>query len=305
MRRNDFSRKRGDAINDLRTFAIVGGMARSQKPQVIERIYDTLVDPNTGHLARTVVTSTDVVEAILWCNANQGTKLSEKNPANFIKDVIRGSGASGMWPQRLHGLRIGGRQVTGDGNVFEFVPYEDGQIEAFPQIFGYHEGVQEHEIQSVSMPLASKALGRDDETYLIQVAIKLGLVETHFALYSGIQVIELNHLQIGIKLRLTEVDSMYSATYLDSAGEKRQLIITVEAKKRRQRILPEQIVRQVKAAFNETPVDLVVPLALASVGGGIYVAEFAPVGREQSDDLESLELATEVLYKLKPPVKGI
>lgn len=280
-------------------------MARSQKPQVIDRIYDTLVDPNTGQLTRTVVTSTDVVDAILWCNANQGTKLSEKNPANFIKDVIRGQGASGMWPKRLHASRIGGRQVTGDGNVFEFVPYEEGQTEAFPQVFGYHAGVREHEIQSVSMPLASKALGRDDETYLIQVAIKLGLVETHFALYSDLPVIELNHLQIGIKLRLTEVDSMYSATYLDPEGEKRQLIVTVEAKKRRQRILPEQIVRQVKAAFNETPVDLVVPLALASAGGGIYVAEFAPVVREQSDDLESLELAKEVLYRLKPPVKGI
>ena len=263
------------------------------------------MDPNTGQLTRTVVTSTDVVDAILWCNANQGTKLSEKNPANFIKDVIRGLGASGMWPERLHGLRIGGRQVTGDGNVFEFVPYEEGQTEAFPQVFGYHEGVEEHEIQSVSMPLASKALGRDDETYLIQVAIKLGLVETHFALYSDLQVIELNHLQIGIKLRLTEVDSMYAATYLDSEGERRQLIVTVEAKKRRQRILPDQIVRQVKAAFNETPVGLVVPVALASAGGGIYVAEFVPVRREQSDRLGSLELAKEVLYKLKPPVKGI
>jgi hypothetical protein len=45
------------------------------------------------------------------------------------------------------------------------------------------------------------------------------------------------------------------------------MIVTVEAKKRRQRILPEQIVRQVKAAFTETPVDVVVPLALISAGG--------------------------------------
>jgi hypothetical protein len=280
-------------------------MPRSQKPPVIERIYDQLVDPITGQLTRTVVKSSDVIDAILWCNANRGTDLSKMNPANFIKDVIRGHGASRMWPERLHDLRIGGRQVAGDGNIFEFVPYEEGQAEAFPQLFGYHEGVLEHEIQSVSMPLASKALGRNDETYLIQVAIKLSLVETHFALYSNLHVVELNHLQIGIKLRLTEVDSMYSATYVDPEGAKRQLIITVEAKKRRQRILPEQIVRQVKAAFNETPVDMVVPLALVSAGGGIYVAEFLPILRAQSAELESLELAKEVLYKLKPPVKGI
>jgi hypothetical protein len=280
-------------------------MPRSQKPEVIERIYDCLVDPNTRQLSRAVVTNDDVVEAILWCNQHRGTSLSEKNPANFIKDVIRGRGASGMWPKRLHDLRIGGRQITGDGNVFEFVPYAEGQSEAFPQLFGYHKGVKEHELQSVSMPLASKALGRDDETYLIQVAIKLGLIETHFALYSEIEVIELNHLQIGIKLRLTEVDSMYAATYVDDAGENRQLVITVEAKKRGQRILPDQIVRQVKAAFKGTHVDLVAPVALVSANGGIYVAEFKAIPREASATLEALELATEVLYRLKPPVKGI
>jgi hypothetical protein len=262
-------------------------MPKSQKPQVIERIYDRLIDPETGHLTRSIVTNTDVVEAILWSNEHHGTNLSEKNPANFIKDVIRGHGASGMWPKRLHNLRIGGRQITGDSNVFEFVPYEEGQIETFPQLFGYHAGVPEHELQSVSMPLASKALGRDDETYLIQVAIKLGLVETHFALYSDLQILELNHLQIGIKLRLTEVDSMYAATYVDADGLRQQLIITVEAKKKRQRIL------------------LVVPLALVSVGGGIFVAEFSPVRRQDSAGLKSLEIAKEVLYKLKPPVKGI
>jgi hypothetical protein len=135
-------------------------MPKSQKPQVIERIYDRLIDPETGHLTRSIVTNTDVVEAILWSNEHHGTNLSEKNPANFIKDVIRGHGASGMWPKRLHNLRIGGRQITGDSNVFEFVPYEEGQIETFPQLFGYHAGVPEHELQSVSMPLASKALGR-------------------------------------------------------------------------------------------------------------------------------------------------
>src|SRR5579871_2781585 len=131
-------------------------MPPSQKPQVIERIFDRLFDVATGRLARTLVTNQDVVEAILWCNQNLGTGLSAKNPANFIKDVIRGAGASRMWPQRLHELKIGARQVTGGGNVFEFIPYEEGQTEAFPQLFGYHEGVPEHYLQSVSMPLASK-----------------------------------------------------------------------------------------------------------------------------------------------------
>ncbi|HEX3663124.1 MAG TPA: hypothetical protein VHU89_16930, partial [Acidobacteriaceae bacterium] len=167
-------------------------MARSQKPQVIERIYEQLLDPVTGRLTRSIVTNQDVAEAIVWCNEHKGTKLSDKNPANFMKDIIRGAGASGMWPQSLHEKRVGGRQVTGDGNVFEFIPYEEGQKEPFPQLFAYHEGVPEHELQSISMPLASKALGRNDETYLIQVAIKLALVETHFALFSDVKVVELN-----------------------------------------------------------------------------------------------------------------
>jgi hypothetical protein len=282
-------------------------MARSQKPQVIERIYERLLDPAIGRLTRSIVTNQDVAKAIVWCNKHKGTNLSDKNPANFIKDIIRGAGASGMWPQSLHVKRIGARQVTGYGNVFEFIAYEEGQTEPFPQLFSYHEGVPEHQLQSVSMPLASKALGRNDETYLIQVAIKLALVETHFALFSDLKVVELNHLQIGIKLRLTEVDSMYAATYLDDAGEKKQLVITVEAKKRGQRILADQIVRQVKAAFNETPdtVGLVAPLALVSVGGGIYLAEFMPIRRSESAELQSLILAKEVLYRLKPSVTGI
>jgi hypothetical protein len=282
-------------------------MPRSQKPQVIERIYERLLDPVTGRLIRSIVTNEDVAKAIVWCNQHHGTSLSDKNPANFMKDIIRGAGASGMWPQSLHDKRIGARQVTGDGNVFEFVSYEEGQTEPFPQLFAYRQGIPEHELQSISMPLASKALGRNDETYLIQVAIKLALVETHFALFSDLKVIEMNHLQIGIKLRLTEVDSMYAAVYLDDAGKEKQLVVTVEAKKRGQRILADQIVRQVNAAFSETPqtVGLVVPLALVSVGGGIYVAEFVPTRRSESGELESLTLAKEVLYKLEPPVKGI
>jgi hypothetical protein len=47
------------------------------------------------------------------------------------------------------------------------------------------------------------------------------------------------------------------------------------------------------------------PVALVSANGGIYVAEFKAIRREDSATLEGLELATEVLYELKPPVKGI
>lgn len=276
-------------------------MAKSQKPQVIEWIYDQLVDPNTGELTRTIVTKRDVSAGI----EATGVSLSKDNPVNFMKDIIRGHGASGMWPDKLKALRIGGRQVTGDGNVFEFVPYEPGQTEPFPSRFGYHAGVKRHQLQSVSMPLATKALGRDDETYLIQVAVKLGLVETHFALMSPLNIIELTHLQIGIKLRLCEVDAMFAATLQTDDGSHQQVIITCEAKKRRQRILEEQVVQQVKAAFRETNVELVVPIAMTAADCGVYVAEFKAVERSALDSFESLELESEALYELVPRVPGI
>lgn len=276
-------------------------MPVSQKPAVIEWVYNSLLDPGTGTLVRSVVTSDDVIKGIQATGAN----LSTKNPANFIKDVIRGHGASGMWPQSLKEARIGGRQVTGDGNIFEFVPYEEGQTDPFPTRFGYHPGVAKYQIQSISVPLATKALGRDDETYLIQVAAKLAVVETHFALASPIRVVELTHLQIGIKLRLTEVDSLYSAVVEDEKGHRTQIIITAEAKKRRQRILEEQVMQQVRAAFQATKVDVVVPIAMTAAGEGIYIAEFRAVQRSELAEFKVLELQAEGLYELVPRVPGI
>ena len=276
-------------------------MPKSQKPAVIEWIYRSLLDATTGQLTRSIVTQDDVVAGI----DATGVGLSKNNPANFIKDVIRGHGASGMWPEYLKARRVGGRQVTGDRNVFEFISYETDQTEPFPSRFGYREDVVRHQVQSLSMPLASKRLGRDDETYLIQVAAKLAVIETHFALTSPLNVVELTHLQIGIKLRLTEVDSLYAAVLRHPDGTDEQIIVTAEAKKRRQRILEEQVMQQVKAAFSATPTDLVVPIAMTAADAGIYVAEFKSVRRNELSNFQMLELEAEALYELKPRVPGI
>ena len=90
---------------------------RSEKPQVIERIFDQLWDAEKGTLRRTMVTMSDIKAAITWCNQHQGTTLSTSNPANFFKDIIRGTSASAMWPTRLHELRWTAEQETGSGNV--------------------------------------------------------------------------------------------------------------------------------------------------------------------------------------------
>lgn len=254
-----------------------------------------------------MVTQGDVTAAIVWSNENKGTSLSPRNPANFFKDVIRGPGVNRMWPEKLKLLRWTGVQVTGDGNVLEFVPYDVGQTEAFPSFFGYHEGVAHHRIQSLSMPLASKSLGRDDETYLIQVAVKLAVVETHFALESPLNVDVLSHLQMGVKLRKTEIDSLFSGLFTDKLdGKQKLLIITAEAKNKGQRILEEQIVSQVKAAFVVVPeAEVVAPVAMVARKGGIYFAEFKLVRRSELASFEGLALEREAFYELVPHVKGI
>ncbi|MFS2099407.1 hypothetical protein ACCC97_10625 [Variovorax sp. Varisp85] len=278
----------------------------SGKPPVIERVFDQLWDPISKTLARTVVTSADLVEAIAWCKEHHGITLSAKNPANFFKDIIRGSGAEGMWPQKLKDLRWSARQRTGDGDVLEFVPYKHGQNEAFPDLFAYRPDIPHRQIQSLSMPLASKELGRDDETYLIQVAVKLAVVETHFALESPLDVAELNHLQMGIKLRKTEIDSLFSAQFTDEDKVKKRLIITAEAKNKHQRILPEQIISQVRAAFTVAPsVEAVAPVAMVARAGGIYFVEFKIVRRSELAGFEELVLEREAFYELVPHVKGI
>jgi hypothetical protein len=291
-------------------------MPKSKKPAVIEWIYNQLLDPATGTLTRSVVTKRDVTAGI----TATGVGLSTDNPVNFIKDVIRGHGASRMWPDSLKAARITARQVTGGGNVFEFVPYEDDQTDPFPSPFGYRPGVPAIRLQSISVPLATKQLGRNDETYLIQVAVKLGVIESHFALTSPLDIVEVSHLQIGIKLRKTEIDSLYSAVLRHAGGEAERVLITAEAKKRNQRILEEQVVQQVKAAFKITeppsakakasqsggpPVDCIIPVAMTAASTGIYVAEFKPVRRKDVSSFDALELVREALYELVPPVKGI
>ena len=252
-------------------------------------------------MSRALVTLDDITEALI----ETGADLSRKNAANFMKDLIRPHKASNSWPEELKRLRIGGRQVTGGGRAFKFIPYSEGQTEPFPNPFGYHSDMPVHFIESVSMSQANKALGRDDETYLIQVALRLRLVETHFALKSPLNIAEVSHLQIGIKLRRTEIDSLYSAVVQNEEGQS-QILITTEAKRRGQRILAGQVMQQVHAAFAIGPdYDTVVPLAMTSAEGGVYVAEFKAVHRSAITEFASLELETEAYYRFVPPVPGI
>jgi hypothetical protein len=293
-------------------------LPKSNKTPVIDDLWDMLQAEGNG---RMVVTFDDVQEAIARFNADhKPTKpLSSKNPANFMKDIVRNDNASGNWPKRLCELRIGGRQRVGHNRVLEFVPYAEGQVEPFPNRYMPSETMEPIQLQSLSLPLASKTLGRKDESWLIQVGVHLHVVEQHFALHNSCKVRELTHLQVGVKLSGSEVDSLFRAVIERPDGTLGNALVTCEAKQHGERILEHQIVEQIVAAnasLNSVAdvdfkVDFIIPIALKAIQpkGRIYLVEFKPWTREEAarpeEERQELGVASEALYELVPPVPGI
>ena len=283
----------------------------SQKTVVVDHLWDVL-----SKQGRTVATFDDVGAAIRHCNATLGNTLKADNLANFMKDLLRGGNASKNWPIRLSEMRITGRQVTGDDRVFEFIPFDDGQAEAFPNPFEPSGTETEFVIQSISIPLTTKSLGRQDESWLIQVAVQLRVLETHFASVSSLQVVELTHLQTGIKLNRTEIDSLFLAVLRSDKGVSFNALVTCEAKQQKDPILADQIVQQVVSAYSsikklDLSIDLVIPVALKSLKGraAVYVAEFEPWTPSEAEmdegSRKELVVGCSGVYRLHPPVPGI
>lgn len=282
-------------------------MTRSQKTQVIEYLFKKYWNIESGNLDKTLMSLDDVADGIRACNRISGGNLSDRNPANFMKDLLRGANTSSNWPKIVAEHRFTGVQRTGAGECFEFIPYKDGQTEPFPDRFKFRPDAPRYPVQSISVPLITKSLGRSDETWLIQTAINLRVVETHFSIASDFPILELFHLQMGIKLRSTEIDALF----LGKTGDPRNpepVLITCEAKQAKDPFIPSQIVNQVKAAFNDTDtnVDIVIPIGLRTVPRvGFYLTEFAAIYRAEAEDLDDLKLVKDAIYELHPPVKGI
>lgn len=277
----------------------------SDKTAVVEYLFKKYWDERSKSLTKTVMSLVDVRDAIRACNHLDGLDRSDKNPANFLKDIVRSRNASGIWPTYVSMLGFTGKQRTGTGECFEFVRYAEGQAEPFPDLFRPEENAQKIALQSVSLPLAAKALGRSDEAWLIQTAVNLKVVEHHLATQSDLDVREVTHLQMNVKLRATEIDAIYLASIFDT-GEFKRAIITCEAKNQSERVLVDQISSQVLAAFETTNADLVIPIAIRSVRGiGIQVIEFQKVLRGEAKEFQDVKFSREVVYKLVPPVEGI
>lgn len=292
----------------LSTWSDMATVGISRKKPIIQWLYEKRTDPITGALVEPRVTTDEVQEAIRW-GKKQGIDLSEKNPANFLKDLIRKTTANSNWPEKITAARITARQVTGDGMCFEFVPFKDDQTEPFPDRFKPDTDTPVRDLESTSLPLASKALGRSDESWLIQVAVRQRVIETHFAITSALPAIEVSHLQTSVKLRKTEIDALFLARCDGMKNETYDVLITCEAKKKSERILEEQIEQQMRAALLTKKTRSVVPIVIQSVHGkdrrGVYVAEFRELTLDDIDSFEELEPTASCIYRLVPPVVGI
>lgn len=288
----------------------------SVKSVVIERIWEILQAEGSN---RTTVYFQDVIDAIAYCNKIDGKERSAKNPANFMKDLIRSDNASKNWPDKLCALRIGARQRVGKNRVFEFQPYAEDQTEPFPNVHMPTREMMPEVLQSLSLPLASKALGRRDESWLVQTAVALHVLEQHFARHSVLGALEFVHLQTGVKLAGSEVDGLFRAI-VERDGQRVHLLITCEAKQQGERILEHQIVEQVGAAYasvkdsvpeEELTISAIVPVAIKAIppNGDVYVVEFEPWSPAEAEAEESavkeMVPASAGLYRLIPPVPGI
>jgi hypothetical protein len=107
--------------------------------------------------------------------------------ANFWKDITR-TDPNRIWPARVLSAGYTGIDGIGQGPQasFRFVPLPPGQEVAFPPALTPSQLAQASPImlESVSMPLATKALGRDDENWLAQVSVRLRVIESHLAVRS-------------------------------------------------------------------------------------------------------------------------
>ncbi len=287
----------------------------SKKTAVIRHLFFSRWSKETKSLENPKITLDNVKDAIETINKDAtGGKLSSSNLANFFKDFIRrATSANKNWPEELLQLQWTAEQRTGGNNCFEFVKYADGQTEPFEESFGPTKDTPTHRMQSITIPKASRELGRKDEQWLLQVAVQQGLIPTHMALRSSHQIDEIVHLQSSLKLRKTEIDALFLAQ-LVVGNQRCSALITCEAK-HGESILPDQIVSQANAASISNKTDWIIPMAIQvmadpgrkrkNIGGLVYVCEFEGFETGKTIDRTHLRIASDCLYEFHPPIPGV
>lgn len=277
----------------------------SEKTQVIELLFAQRHNSETGELSQPLVTFDDIVAAI----RETGASLSTSNPANFFKDIIRSRNRESVWPDAVFAAGFTATEaIDAPKGCFRFMPLPPGQATKFPLPFAPPDSALENPImlQTLSLPVASKRLGRADETWLTQLAVRLYLVETHFAHSNPRRLREITHLQSNIKLRTGEIDSAYEA--LDEDGNR--YLITCEVKGSADVIWLPQVLRASEALLQtDAAIDArgdasarPIPFAIKALGGGlIHTVDFDPDNRIE----HGLFPVSQQVFRLSPEVDGI
>jgi hypothetical protein len=297
-------------------------MARdSEKPIVFEYLFNRRYDWESGTFTPLTVTNGEIQDAINHLQQDEGITLSTGNPANFLKDFLRSQNRNAQWPASIAEAGYTARQSYSEGRVFDFVPYSPGQTVPFPDDFTLPTSPVVHKVETVSLPSVARVMGRADEAWLIQVCVQQRVLQTHFALYSPLDVVDFYHLQNSLK-GTPEIDALFLMTF--RAGEVlHKALVTFEAK-RDEPILPDQIRSQVAAmarrSQNEAAlrdIDFIVPVAAktARLGSAKVIAIFEMEGiatAEAGAALQSkrvhelvLPISSTVAYLLEPAVAGI
>lgn len=283
----------------------------SAKTAVIEHLFFTTKGySDEAGLADPVVTMGEVVAAIEATNPDlvaQGKReLSTRNPANFWKDLTR-TNLAGNWPAAVLAAGWAGADAIGlaESACFRFVQVPEGSTDPFdPEVTPSGPALEKVIVlESLSMPLAMKALGRTDENWLAQVAARLRILETHFAAVSSFGAVEMTFLQTGIKMGQSEVDAAYSLV----DNEDGRWLLAVEAKGRRDKIHIPQVLRSAASLLTQArerkqTIEGVIPMAIKVIGRSrVHVVEFDP----EADDSSDGTIVAESVIELRPHVAGI
>jgi hypothetical protein len=264
----------------------------SNKTKVVEKLFFERYDADTGLVPKPVVTLEEISLAIrLW-----GRGLSDRNPANFMKDIVRRPNRNEYFPQSVVDKGWTARQDPGSGRCFKFVPLPNNQRTAFltsepdPVLMAHP-----HPVQTLSLPPASRAFGRPHETWLTHVVTNLGIVHAHFALNSPMDLIGLELLQSNVALAEAEVDAIYLGTHKDE----REVLVSCEMKGIHEVLDEDQIERgSTRVASTSEGFD-VIPMGIKALAGGlVWIVEFDP-------SFPPLTQVSEGVYQLKPTVPGI
>ena len=282
-------------------------MARDGKSAVFEYLFNSRWDAKSQTLINPLVTLEEVRQAIQDCNDADGGNRSTRNPANFLKDYQRRrKTANDRWPKPIRKAGFTVVQRTSKGLCFEFVKLDKG-ADPFP-VLGDCKKAERIKVQSLSMPLASKSLGRSDEAWLTQVAVKLKFIESYFALSASPRnIVEIDHLQMNAKLRQSEIDSVYLYTE-DTAGNRAHGLILLEAKGFTEDVGHDQLLHGLKAGKGLLGdiAETLLPMALKVVHDSlVHVMEFEPVAKRDVDGTHELALAHEAVVEVVPSVPGI